>query len=132
MFRLFSKANLSVSEAGLLLLSLLQAHLMARVRHGERLLGSKYSSTIILNWLQKNNRKAGFLYRTKMSAAGDELFLHVVRNTPPDSLPLARVLDLLEDASRNPPPKDGGGYGIVVGGLMNLCTAFVLERGLAS
>jgi hypothetical protein len=122
--------DLELSEASLLLLTLLRAHLQANVKFGHEILSSTLSSTIIRNWLDRNNLKAGISYCIEMSLLGDALFLSLRRNAGFRSLSLAQVLAILEEASLND-ANDTSKFGRTIKSLIEKCNMFVLEQGLA-
>jgi hypothetical protein len=121
----FSKSNLSTGEATYLLLALLHMHLLGYVEHNENM-SSELSSRLIRLWLHKHGRSAGFMYRAKMSSAGDAMFLHFVATQV--GLTMDQYLEHIEDAVVNP-----GDYpGLVADSVIVLCRAFVIKWGLAA
>lgn len=120
----FSRSNLSRGEATYLLLALLHMHLVGHVQHEERM-SNELSSRLIQLWLERHGRRAGFMYRAKMSAAGDAIFLHFVATH--FGLTQGRYLEHIEDALISPEDDPG----LVAGSIIMLCKEFVIKWGLA-
>lgn len=122
----FSKSNLSTGEATYLLLALLHMHLVGHVRHNEKM-DNKLSSRLIQLWLQRHNRNAGFMYRAKMSTAGEAIFLHFMSTHPKNAIPIDSTLEHVEHAVLKPEENPG----LVAGAVILLCKTFVIKWGLA-
>jgi hypothetical protein len=106
MLGMFAKPDLSLPERAALMLTLVQASLMAYVKHGQWPT-EDHRATVIGNWLARNGRKAGLMFRGKMSAAGDEMARYLVATLEPGDVP---------DAGPCPTPQGRGGPGNYIPG----------------
>lgn len=128
MFGMFAKPDLSLPERAALMLTLVQASLMAYVKHG-KWLTEDLRATVIGNWLARNDRKAGVLFRGKISAAGDEMARYLVATLDPEDI---RDLYTLLDRGQHLKPGEDPDTEREVHGLMRECERLLIAKGLAS
>jgi hypothetical protein len=128
MFGLFAKPNLSLPERAALMLTLVQASLMAYFKH-HQWLSEDLRATVIENWLRNNNRKAGIIFRSKISAAADEMARYLITTQPKNEM--RDLWEFLEHAQHmttgtNPEADQ------MVFTLMAECEKAIIAKGLAS
>lgn len=128
MFSLFAKTNLSLPERAALMLTLVQASLMAYVKH-HQWLSEDLRATVIENWIKRNERKASAVFRVKISAAGDEMARYLVAT---QSLQEIRELWAFLDKAQHTRPGESQEADAALFGLMAECERTVIAKGLAS
>ena len=125
---MFAKPNLTLAERSALMLTIVQASLMAYFKH-QRWLDEDHRATVIDSWLKRNDRKAGISFRMKISAAADEMVRFMVATQERDVL--LELYTFLEHAQDSIP---GSSHEIdsVLHGLMEECERVLIAKGLAS
>ncbi len=128
MFGLFAKPNLSLPERAALMLTLVQASLMAYFKH-RQWLSEDLRATVIGNWLEKNDRKAGIVFRGKISAAGDEMARYLIATQPENEM---RDLWLFLEQAQHMKTGTSPEADRMVFALMAECEKAIIAKGLAS
>jgi hypothetical protein len=128
MLGMFAKPDLSLPERAALMLTLVQASLMAYVKHGQWP-NEDHRATVIGNWLERNGRKAGLMFRGKMSAAGDEMARYLVATLEPGDV---RDMHLMLDRAQHLKAGEDPETTAQVHTLMRECERAIIAKGLAS
>jgi hypothetical protein len=128
LFGWLAKPNLTLPERSALMLTIVAASLMAYVRHHEWL-NEEHRATVIDNWLKRNNRKSGLVFRARISQAADELARFLVAFHDADEI--GELFAFLERAQNSRPgefPDDDK----AVHALMAECERALIANGLAA
>ncbi len=128
MFGMFAKPDLSLPERAALMLTLVQASLMAYVRHHEWL-NEDHRATVIGNWLTRNGRKAGIVFRGRISAAADELSRYLVATQDESDI---RDLYALLDRGQHVQAGESPEIEAQIRVLMAECERALIAKGLAA
>ena len=128
MFGMFAKPNLTLSERAALMLTLIQASLMAYVRH-RQWLSEDHRATVIENWLARNDRKAGIFFRGRISSAADEMSRYLVATQNAENI---RDLYLLLEHAQVLRPGESPEIDVQINALMSECERAIIAKGLAT
>lgn len=126
MFGIFGKPTMTLPERSALLLTLVVAGLMANIRH-RQWLSEELRAEVIDRWLASNGKKAGAVYRAKMSSASDEMVRFLV--TTQEDTDLREVFEVL-DAWQRMKPGESANHDSVGFKMMRECERFLVAKGL--
>lgn len=126
MFGLFTKTTLTLPQRSALLLTLLQAVLMAHVKHGKPL-PENLMATVLDNWLKRNGGKVSRRFKAGVSEAGYDMARHLRASLSAQAI--QELWEFLDKAQHNRPGQNPEADSYLFS-LMDECRDTILLREL--
>jgi hypothetical protein len=127
-FGFFAKPDLTLPERAALMLTLVQSSLMAFVKH-RSWLSEDHRATVIGSWLERNGKKAGLVFRGRISAAADEIAKYLAGTQ--DTQFIVDLHALLE-RGQHLKPGESPALEAKIHALMAECEPALVAKGLAA
>ena len=128
MFGMFAKPDLTLRERAFLMLHLVHVHLMGYVTHATWP-SEDHRATAIDTWLRRRGKKAGVLFRAKISTAADEMSRFLAATLEKEDV--QELYDLL-NAAEQFGGKAGADVAHRVASLVDECERALIAKGMAS
>lgn len=128
MFGIFAKPDITLRERSFLMLHLVHVSLMGYLKH-KTWLSEDHRAAAIDNWLNRRGKKAGILFRAKISNVADEMarFL-VVTQEKEDVEEIYSFLNSAEESGEHAPAHVAN----AVARLLDECELALIAKGLGS